>query len=265
MNLLIKAGIDAGARPALLHLLCPPRRRPDRDRRRRRQPRAIGHVVRREHGAETGNAEAEAFTKGFREKHEFDFSAAGFRTIFESLQAAVNKAGSVDATKVAYAMEGLTIKDFLGFDTTMRKDDHQIITEYFVGMFKKGVKYDAERPASAGRRQRRSSQGHRPAQHLQDEASEGLTSRRPLPDGERAWSYRGRTMEVFVVSLLNGLVYGMLLFMLASGLTLIFSMMGVLNFAHASVYMLGAYFAYTISRFDRLLAGAGHRAAAVRR
>jgi branched-chain amino acid transport system permease protein len=55
-------------------------------------------------------------------------------------------------------------------------------------------------------------------------------------------------MEVFVVSLLNGLVYGMLLFMLASGLTLIFSMMGVLNFAHASAYMLGAYFAYTISR-----------------
>ncbi|MCC6719373.1 MAG: branched-chain amino acid ABC transporter permease [Acetobacteraceae bacterium] len=56
-------------------------------------------------------------------------------------------------------------------------------------------------------------------------------------------------MEVFVVSLLNGLVYGMLLFMLASGLTLIFSMMGVLNFAHASVYMLGAYFAYTISLY----------------
>jgi branched-chain amino acid transport system permease protein len=37
--------------------------------------------------------------------------------------------------------------------------------------------------------------------------------------------------------------------MLASGLTLIFSMMGVLNFAHASAYMLGAYFAYTISLF----------------
>src|SRR5258708_16855313 len=56
-------------------------------------------------------------------------------------------------------------------------------------------------------------------------------------------------MEVFVVSLLNGLVYGMLLFMLASGLTLILSMMGVLNFAHASAYMLGAYFAFTISRY----------------
>src|SRR4026208_729929 len=55
-------------------------------------------------------------------------------------------------------------------------------------------------------------------------------------------------MEVLIVSLLNGLVYGMLLFMLASGLTLIFSMMGVLTFAHASMYMLGAYFAYSISR-----------------
>ncbi|MBU6272478.1 MAG: branched-chain amino acid ABC transporter permease [Betaproteobacteria bacterium] len=55
-------------------------------------------------------------------------------------------------------------------------------------------------------------------------------------------------MEVFLVSLMNGLVYGMLLFMLASGLTLIFSMMGVLNLAHASAYMLGAYFAYTISQ-----------------
>ena len=49
------------------------------------------------------------------------------------------------------------------------------------------------------------------------------------------------------MSLLNGITYGLLLFMLSSGLTLIFSMMGVLNFAHASFYMLGAYFAYQIS------------------
>lgn len=54
-------------------------------------------------------------------------------------------------------------------------------------------------------------------------------------------------METIVFSLLNGLVYGLLLFLLASGLTVIFSMMGVLNFAHASFYMLGAYFAYSIS------------------
>jgi len=53
--------------------------------------------------------------------------------------------------------------------------------------------------------------------------------------------------EILVFATLNGLVTGLLLFMLASGLTVIFSMMGVLNFAHASFYMLGAYFAYSIS------------------
>src|SRR5438270_8086068 len=56
-------------------------------------------------------------------------------------------------------------------------------------------------------------------------------------------------MEFFTISLLNGISYGLLLFMLSSGLTLIFSMMGVLNFAHASFYMLGAYFGFQISRY----------------
>ncbi|MBC7955423.1 MAG: branched-chain amino acid ABC transporter permease [Cytophagales bacterium] len=56
-------------------------------------------------------------------------------------------------------------------------------------------------------------------------------------------------MEFFTISLLNGISYGLLLFMLSSGLTLIFSMMGVLNFAHASFYMLGAYFAYTTTKY----------------
>ena len=54
-------------------------------------------------------------------------------------------------------------------------------------------------------------------------------------------------MEFFIISMLNGVSYGLLLFMLSSGLTLIFSMMGVLNFAHASFYMVGAYIGYTIS------------------
>jgi len=54
-------------------------------------------------------------------------------------------------------------------------------------------------------------------------------------------------VEFVAISLLNGITYGLLLFMLSSGLTLIFSMMGILNFAHASFYMLGAYFAYQIS------------------
>ena len=56
-------------------------------------------------------------------------------------------------------------------------------------------------------------------------------------------------MDVIIFTLFNGLLYGMLLFMLSSGLTLIFGMMGVLNFAHASFFMLGAYFAYQISKY----------------
>ena len=55
--------------------------------------------------------------------------------------------------------------------------------------------------------------------------------------------------ELVFFSLLNGLVFGMLLFMLSSGLTLIFGMMGVLNFAHAGFYMLGAYFAFTLTGY----------------
>jgi branched-chain amino acid transport system permease protein len=54
-------------------------------------------------------------------------------------------------------------------------------------------------------------------------------------------------MDFFILSLLNGLSYGLLLFMLSAGLTLIFSMMGVLNFAHASFYMLGAYVGYSLT------------------
>lgn len=53
-------------------------------------------------------------------------------------------------------------------------------------------------------------------------------------------------MEVLGSSLLNGLTYGFLLFMLAAGLTLVFSLMGIMNFAHASLYMLGAYVGYSL-------------------
>ncbi|OGP49020.1 MAG: hypothetical protein A3K30_05720 [Deltaproteobacteria bacterium RBG_13_51_10] len=50
--------------------------------------------------------------------------------------------------------------------------------------------------------------------------------------------------STIVIQMLHGLAYGMLLFLVASGLTLVFGMMNVLNIAHASFYMLGAYFSY---------------------
>jgi len=55
-------------------------------------------------------------------------------------------------------------------------------------------------------------------------------------------------VDQILINVLNGVSSGLLLFMLSSGLTLIFSMMGVLNFAHASFYMIGAYFAYSLTR-----------------
>lgn len=52
----------------------------------------------------------------------------------------------------------------------------------------------------------------------------------------------------FAVQLLNGIQYGLVLFLLASGLTLVFGILGVINLAHGMFYMLGAYIAYWLTR-----------------
>lgn len=54
-------------------------------------------------------------------------------------------------------------------------------------------------------------------------------------------------LATFLVQCLNAVQYGLLLFLLASGLTLIFGIMGVINLAHGSFYMLGAYLAFALS------------------
>ncbi len=51
----------------------------------------------------------------------------------------------------------------------------------------------------------------------------------------------------FLIQCLNALQYGLLLFLVASGLTLIFGIMGVINLAHGSFYMIGAYMAYALA------------------
>src|SRR5436190_1674234 len=50
----------------------------------------------------------------------------------------------------------------------------------------------------------------------------------------------------YLIQLLNSVQYGLLLFLLASGLTLVFGVMGVINLAHGSFYMIGAYLAYSL-------------------
>ena len=56
-------------------------------------------------------------------------------------------------------------------------------------------------------------------------------------------------MTLFVAQCLNGFQFGLLLFLLAAGLTLVFGIMDLVNLAHGSLYMLGAYFAATFSAF----------------
>ncbi|HKH97007.1 MAG TPA: branched-chain amino acid ABC transporter permease, partial [Beijerinckiaceae bacterium] len=51
------------------------------------------------------------------------------------------------------------------------------------------------------------------------------------------------------VQLLNGVQYGLVLFLVASGLTLVFGILGVINLAHGAFYMLGAYVAYWLAAY----------------
>ena len=64
-------------------------------------------------------------------------------------------------------------------------------------------------------------------------------------------------VATFLVQCLNALQYGLLLFLVASGLTLIFGIMGVINLAHGSFYMIGAYLAYALAPVFAAHAGWG--------
>ncbi len=61
----------------------------------------------------------------------------------------------------------------------------------------------------------------------------------------------------FLIQCLNALQYGLLLFLVASGLTLIFGIMGVINLAHGSFYMIGAYMAYALAPLVGATLGGG--------
>jgi branched-chain amino acid transport system permease protein len=65
------------------------------------------------------------------------------------------------------------------------------------------------------------------------------------------------TAATFLIQCLNALQYGLLLFLVASGLTLIFGIMGVINLAHGSFYMIGAYMAYALAPPVAALTGGG--------
>ena len=76
---------------------------------------------------------------------------------------------------------------------------------------------------------------------LRSRAQRGVSKDRPRVEG------RNDAMLYLIEQCLNGIQLGMLLFLLAAGLTLIFGIMDLVNLAHGSLYMIGAYFAATFA------------------
>ena len=96
-------------------------------------------------GVETNNAAAEAWVKGWRASGaDFDFPWINFQTTFDMLAAAINKAGSADALKVALALEGIQAPDIYGKMNTMRATDHQLLQPFYTALFTKPVAHDSE-------------------------------------------------------------------------------------------------------------------------
>lgn len=88
--------------------------------------------------------DAEAFAVDWRKSHDTDFSTINFATMLDMLAKAIDQAGTTDPYKVALALEDMNIKDMVGQQNIMRKDDHQLLMPYYAGVFTKDVKYDSE-------------------------------------------------------------------------------------------------------------------------
>lgn len=96
-------------------------------------------------GAEMGDAAADAWVKGWRATGaDFDFPWVNFQTTWDMLAAAINKAKSTDALKIALALEDMEMNDIYGKKNIMRKADHQLLQPFYTALFTKPVKYDSE-------------------------------------------------------------------------------------------------------------------------
>src|ERR1700729_3799295 len=90
------------------------------------------------------SAAAEKIVTDWRVDHQTDFSELNFLTMIDMLTDAINKAVSTDPLNLALALRDMHYKDPDGQENIMRKTDHQLLMRYYVGVFSKGVKYDAE-------------------------------------------------------------------------------------------------------------------------
>ena len=144
LNPLIKAGVDAGLDirydTYLSHLIGGPTAIGTAGENRLTSIMEFHENV----PVENKDTKVEEWVNGFRKNHDFDFSEINFRTMFEMLAAAINKAGSTDPLKVALALEDMHTKDMVGQENIMRKEDHQLLMPYYEGVFTRDIKYDSE-------------------------------------------------------------------------------------------------------------------------
>jgi len=145
LNLLIKAAVDAGLNVRfdsfLAHLIGGPTAIGATGEGRLTSIMEFNVNV----AADKGAADALKVATDWRASHDTDFATLPFITMIDMLAAAIEKAGGTDPLKVALALEGMQMKDLMGEPNTMRKEDHQLLTPFYAGVFTKDVKYDAEK------------------------------------------------------------------------------------------------------------------------
>jgi branched-chain amino acid transport system substrate-binding protein len=94
--------------------------------------------------AEEHNEAGQKFVDGFRARADFNFIPLDYLTMFRMLTAAINKAGSTDALKVALALENMKVTDLMGDENIMRAEDHQLLSPLHEAIFTRSAKLDAE-------------------------------------------------------------------------------------------------------------------------
>ena len=95
--------------------------------------------------AEGNNAEAEAFVAEWRKTHDFDLFQSNVVTMLNMLATAIDKTKSTDPLQIALALEDMRMKDLMGHENIMRKEDHQMVEPFYVARLVKGARYDTEK------------------------------------------------------------------------------------------------------------------------
>ncbi len=95
--------------------------------------------------AEGTNAEAEAFVAEWRKTHDFDLFQANVVTMLNMLAAAIDATKSTDPLKVALALEDMKMKDLMGHENIMRREDHQMVEPFYVARLVRNARYDTEK------------------------------------------------------------------------------------------------------------------------